>query len=480
MPERPIMLTYSFDGKNRESLYMHLYSAIKKDILSGTLKTGEKLPSKRAFAKNSGVSTITVENSYSLLQAEGYIYSVPKVGYFVSEISLPLPPKDEPENNFSFKLPKPNKYKYDFVSNKTNPDNFPFFVWSKLVRETVAEKRDELMTASPAGGVEEVRDAICRHLRQFRNMSVAPEQIIVGAGTEYLYALIIQLLGRDKKYALENPGYKKVADIYKSNGVKCLLADIDFAGISVEKLESLGADIAHISPSHHYPTGIVTPISRRREILNWAAESPSRYIIEDDYDSEFRLSGRPLPTLQSIDTSGKVIYINTFTKTLASTVRIGYMVLPEKLLGDFYNKLGFYSCTVSNFEQYTLASFINQDYFEKHINRMRNYYRKIRDELLNEIKLSPLNEKCSVSEEKSGLHFLLKVNTALDDDELILKAKEKGLRISCLSQYYLGNRETAPKHILIMNYSAIAAADIKPAVTLLGNCIQSVSERSAD
>lgn len=245
------------------------------------------------------------------------------------------------------------------------------------------------MIHSPSGGIRELREAICQYLYQFRGMKVTPEQVVVGAGTEYLYGLLIQLLGRSRRFAVENPGYRKIPMIYEKNGVSCSYIPLDAHGVRIDALTESGADILHISPSHHFPTGIITPVSRRHELLNWAAASEHRYIIEDDYDSEFRLGGRPLPTLQSIDTIEKVIYINTFTKSLSSTIRISYMILPPHLMRRFQKELGFYSCTVSNFEQYTLTRFLSEGYFEKHINRMRKYYRNQRNAILDCIKSIP-------------------------------------------------------------------------------------------
>jgi GntR family transcriptional regulator/MocR family aminotransferase len=464
------MLTYSFTNIGSATLYMHLYKCIKNDILDGVLSTGTKLPSKRSFAKNLGISTITVENAYAQLQSEGYIYSLPKKGFYVTDISDIT--KEVPVNTSdTFQIIAAPSYRYDFVSNKTNPENFPFSIWAKLMRETISEKNEELMTISPCGGIMELRTAICNHLKQFRNMSVSPEQVIVGAGTEYLYSLIIQLLGYDKIYAIENPGYRKIAQIYQSNHVACEYVNLDSSGIIVSELEACKAEVAHISPSHHYPTGTVTPISRRYELLGWASNDSSRYIIEDDYDSEFRLTGKPMPTLQSIDVMEKVIYINTFTKSLASTIRVSYMVLPKHLLERFYAKLSFYSCTVSNFEQYTLAKFMNDGYFEKHINRMRNYYRRIRDKLLLEIKNSPFSSRVSISEEEAGLHFLMKIDTNISDKRLIEKARENGIHIACLSQYYLDSSTKLPEHVLIMNYSGLKNKDIHNAISLLNSSL---------
>ena len=470
----PKMLTYSFSDIGSDSLYHHLYQCIKNDIVAGTLEPGYKLPSKRTFAKNLGVSNITVENAYAQLQSEGYIYSIPKKGFFVTKLSditpsqLALQPQNHSDYSF---ITSQQLYQADFVSNQTVPDNFPFSVWAKLIRETISERQKELMQTSPSGGILELRAAICEYLKDFRNMQVAPEQIIIGAGTEYLYGLLIQLLGHDKIYAIENPGYQKIAKIYKNNCISFHPIPVLADGIDLDALEAVCADVAHISPSHHFPTGIVTPISKRYELLAWASRKESRYIIEDDYDSEFRLSGKPIPTMQSIDASEKVIYMNTFTKSLSSTIRISYMVLPHHLLNAFYQKLGFYSCTVSNFEQYTLARFLSENYFEKHINRMRTYYRGIRDALLTAIKKSPLSSLCNISEEDAGLHFLMQVTTNQSDDELISHAKNCGLRISCLSQYYYDESLPIPEHILVLNYSNLTIDTVNDAVTLLCKCL---------
>lgn len=476
------MLTYSFENIGNDSLYEHLYKLIKNDILNGLLSSGYKLPSKRTFAKNLNISTITIENAYSQLIAEGYIYSIPKKGYFVSELDKitihnEISSTHEFKNSNSAKThikanaANSSEYAIDFTSNSTNKTVFPFTIWAKLMRELLSENHDKLMTSTPGTGSYELRFAISEHLSDFRGMKVKPEQIIIGAGTEYLYNIIIQLLGRNLTYAVEDPGYKKISQIYQSNKVNVCYIPLNTNGIDVSTLEKSNADVLHLSPSHHFPTGIVTPISKRYELLGWAAKAASnqRYIIEDDYDSEFRLMGKPIPSLQSIDVMERVIYMNSFTKTLASTIRISYMVLPSHLM-DKYNKLlSFYSCTVSTFEQYTLARFISDGYFEKHINRMRNYYRRLRNALISNIKKSSMADIFDILEDDAGLHFLLKVNTRLSDYELKRRAKDNGLKISCLSDYYLSDK--AQEHIIIINYSGLEECDIPNAITALEKCI---------
>ena len=466
------MLTYALENRGTDTLYEYLYKQIKTDILSKKLVAGERLPSKRLLAKNLNVSTITVENAYSQMVAEGYIYSIPKSGYYVTDISADLmkPLPERPAKQFE--KPKEKKtYFADFASNSTVEDAFPFSIWSKLLKEVMAENSKELMSRSPSKGVYELRSAVAGYLYQFRGMDVKPEQVIIGAGTEYLYGLIIQLLGYDKCYAVEDPGYQKISRIYQAQNVCCKFVAMDGNGINMEALEESGADVLHISPAHHFPTGLVTPVSRRYELLSWASRKDNRYIIEDEYDSEFRLVGKPVPTLESIDVGEKVIYINTFSKSLSSTIRISYMVLPESLMRRYDEMLSFYACTVSNIEQYTLARFITDGCLEKHINRMRNYYREQRDLVLACIKKYMNPDKIRIREENSGLHFLLEIDTNYSDDRLRNNAEARDVHISFLSQYYR-NTENARYHTLVINYSGIMPEHIEEAVRRLIESIE--------
>lgn len=460
------MLTYSFDERGNDSLYEFLYKKIKTDILTGVLTSGEKLPSKRSLAKHLNISTITVENAYNQLMAEGYLYSIPKSGFYVSDISSQEPFEKKPPVRTRQTSAKSILYTSDFADNSTLADTFPFTVWSKLTRLTMSDYAKDLMVRSPSGGILQLREAIADYLYQFRGILVEPEQIIVGAGTEYLYNIIIQLLGQDKVYAVEDPGYQKITHIYEANNVACVHIPLDECGINTNALHSSGADILHLSPSHHFPTGIVTPVSRRYELLSWAAASGNRYIIEDDYDSEFRLVGKPIPALQSIDANGKVIYINTFSKSLSSTIRISYMVLPKNLTEKYNRELGFYSCTVSNFDQYTLYQFIEQGYLEKHINRMRNHYRLQRNMILDSIRNQKHFNRIKIKEENAGLHFLLEIDTVDSDEILIQKAAQKGIHITCLSQYFY-NSQIVTEHTIIINYSSIPQSRIPESISLL-------------
>ena len=456
------MLTYSFENIHGP-IYEYLYERIKGDIIAGVLKPGEKLPSKRSFARQHGISTITIQNAYDQLISEGYILTEPRKGYFVAEIrnihKIPV----QGMVSYDIQIPQKPEYLYDLSNNAMNPEHFPFSVWASLSRSILSDRKDELMTVSPSAGVLELREAIANHLKSFRGMLVDPNQIIVGAGTEYLYGLLTKLLGTDAIYAIENPGYKKLQRIYEKLGATCKSTSIDSNGITAEGLERIGAQIAHICPNHHFPTGITMPASRRYELLAWANASADRFIIEDDYDSEFRLVGKPIPTLFSIDACEKVIYLNTFSKSLTPTIRISYMVLPVHLAKRFYEELSFYSCTVSNFEQYILSEFISKGYFEKHINRMRLFYLRQRKNVMELVENSPLRKKCRIHESESGLHFLLELITEQPDAKIKEELNEAGIKLDALSDYFL-LPSRAGEHLFIVNYSNINTNKFEEAI----------------
>lgn len=462
------MLTYTLDKNKGISLYECLYRNIKNDILDGKLKAGDKLPSKRTLAQHLKVSIITVENAYSQLIDEGYVYAIQKKGYYVGKVAGFMPAVKKP--NLPDDQPASPEYFMDFKKNSIISEHFPFTVWAKIMREVILEQDKRLLEPLQYNGVFELRRAIADYLYHFRGMAVDPKQIIVGSGTEYLYNLIVQLLGREKVYAAENPGHTKIAKIYQVNGIGCEYIDIDKDGLSAGGLRKTCADVVHISPAHHYPTGIVMSAGRRQELLHWASEKTGRYVIEDDYDSEFRFAGRPIQTMFSIDHHEKVIYINTFSKTIAPSIRISYMVLPGHLLEKFRKKLDFYACTVPGFEQYTLAKFISQGSFERHINRMKKLYRQKRDTVISAIQSSPFSAKVTINEEKAGLHFLMKVDTPLSDQELKAGAAREGICLACMSDY-LHTADRKYNNILVMNYSGIDTGRLPEALRRLARVL---------
>ena len=464
------MLTYSFQNMGKDSLYEYLYKCIRSDILAGRIRPGEKLPSKRSFARNLGVSVVTVESAYAQLAAEGYIDSRPRSGYYAAHISQelltpsgaglrepgPAPTRRELPERAEGEEAAEGKTEIDLVSGSTDPAQFPFTIWARLMRTVLADRRRELMARAPGGGVPALRQAIADYLRQYQGMDIGWEQVIVGAGTEYLYSLLIQLLGRDRVYALEDPGYGKTARVYESHGVETVYIPMDQAGVQTDRLRESEAAVMHISPSHHFPTGVTTSISGGMNC--WPGRERGRSAVSlrmtTTVSSGWR-GGRSLPSRALTGRDG-VIYMNTFTRSLTPTIRISYMVLPKRLGEEFQRKLGFYSCTVPNFEQYTLAEFIRRGYFEKQINRMRNYYRARRDELLDALGKSPMGEQVSIEGADAGLHFLMRVKTDRTDGELTARAAGQGVKLSCLSQYCHGTvPDRSVRGQVIVNYPGL-------------------------
>lgn len=360
------------------------------------------------------------------------------------------------------------EYFVDLKANRTSVSLFPATVWGRYMREALSLPSDNLLRSIPFNGLPELRRAIASYLRRTRGMDVSPDCIIIGAGSEYLYGRLLQMLGPTTTFAMENPGYRKFAAISKAFGNPWRPVPIDESGLLVDELEESGADVVHVSPANHFPTGIVMPIKRRLELFEWANRARKRYIIEDDYDSEFRYSGRLIMPLFADDASDKVIYLNAFSKTMVPSLRISYMVLPPKLLARYVDTMSFYSCTVSSFEQYALARFIDGGHLERHINRTRNFYRRQREAVLREIAQSPLADISHVEERNAGTHFLLYVRTSLTHDQVRQRGAEQGLNISLFNDYLLrdgdglserttkrfeqySNGETA----LVLNYAGI-------------------------
>ena len=457
------MRTYVLDPAARTPLYEQLYRALKEDILSGAIAGGEKLPSKRALAEHLNVSRITVENAYSQLLAEGYLVSRPRSGYF-AEVLEALPTGREAAIPVTLpaaaaQLPPPSA------------GHFPFSIWAKLMRGVLLDRRDQLLLPPPNTGLEDLRRAIAGMLLRSRGMHVDPNCIVIGAGAEYLYNILIQLLGRDNGFGLEDPGHQKIRQVYEANGLQICPVALDDRGVDMASLTASGATVLHISPSHQFPTGIVTPISRRQQLMAWLSQ-PGRWLVEDDYDSEFRFAGKVIPTMFSMDTTDRVIYMNTFSKTITPALRISYMILPPDLMARYHRLLGFYSCTVPSFEQLTLARFLDEGCFEKHVSRMRRHYRLLRDRLLTLLDQSPLADRMRVQGHEAGLHFLLQLQTALPDDEIETRLADAGIRAASLRRYKTGPAAEADRGRMVLHYSELAEADLPKVVGLLEELVK--------
>ena len=454
------MLTYNMEQRNGVPLYEYLYRCIRTDILNGTLTAGEKLPSKRTLAEHLQISVITVEAAYQQLEAEGYVSTQPKRGFFVNQVDRIDPPPAQ------FSLPAEvfaQSWKLDLSRNRTDLSRFPAATWARLTRQVLSE--GNFLAPAPHQGLLELRQAIAEDLRNFKGMSVLPEQIVVGAGAEYLYLLLAQLFGSRAVFAVEDPGYPKIRQVYQKCGAACLPVPLDHHGMDPAALKTSGATVAHISPTHHYPTGIITPITRRQALLRWAEETGG-FIIEDDYDSEFRFVGRPIPTLQSIDTSGRVVYMNTFSQTIAPSMRVGFMVLPLRLLEQYRAELDFYACTVPVMDQHILARFLSGGHYEQHLSRMRKEYRSRRAAVLEAFQSSPFANRIAITEQGAGLHFLLRLKTRRSDSELRLRAEALGVRLGFLSDYAAFPHPDF-SHTLVVNYAGLDPSRLTETMTLL-------------
>ncbi|PKK99086.1 MAG: GntR family transcriptional regulator [Tenericutes bacterium HGW-Tenericutes-2] len=457
--------------KGKKPIYVELYEQFKKMIVEGKYEENQKLPSKRKLSADLKISPLTVEAAYQQLIAEGYVYAIEKSGYFVSKrVEVILGSKESTINLEKKEVEEKPKYLYEFNTNVVDTSLFPNATWAKLSREVLSENHHEMLNITNPEGMVELRREIARYLDLYRGMQVDPVQIIIGSGSSSLIGLLVEIIGRKSHYAMENPGYSKIYHLFRGNDVHLSLIDLDEMGIDINHLISSNANIVHITPSHQFPTGIVMPIQRRNELLNWANEKDNRFIIEDDYDSEFRFQGKPIPALQGLDYNEKVIYMNTFTKTLAPSFRMGYMVLPRKLL-TIYNQIkGYHGCTVPNFEQYIMYKFMKGGYFERHVNRMKNYYRQKIELIMKIVEKYP---KIRMKGYESGLHFLMEIDSKLSEGDMIQIAMNNKIRVSGLSNYIQGDSTILNKS-LVIGYSGIELEKLNHAMNLL---IQSVLEK---
>ena len=358
-------MKYIISEQANDAAYLQLYKQIRNDIVNGIYPYGAKLPSKRLLSEESGVSVITTAHAYEILFEEGYIESRQRSGYFVIYRESDFITSSEPVYPMAFATT------HSFVGKNV----FPFSILAKTMRKVLLDYADEILVKSPNYGCMELRTAISSYLARSNGMMIEPQQIIIGSGAEYLYNMLVQLLGRNKIYAIENPCYEKIKQVYQSCFVKYDALKMGKDGITSSELSRTKATILHVTPFNSYPSNITATASKRKEYIRWAKERDG-YIIEDNYDSELTISKKNVDTLFSLSDDENIIYLNTFSMTIAPSIRVGYMVLPKSLLSSYDEKLGFYSCTVPVFEQYVLAKLLDSGDFERHINRVRRKKRK--------------------------------------------------------------------------------------------------------
>jgi len=473
------MFTYDLTVKDGRPLYEKLTACIRNDILSGIYTAGQKLPSKRRAAVDLGISVVTVQSAYDQLLAEGYLCARERSGYFVASLEeLPSPMQSiSKAPTMSVAERSPRAGVIDLVSQRVSPQLFPLSIWTKLSRRVLTEQGEALLAPAPPMGLPSLREAIARTLLTTRGIHTSPDCILIGAGNQGLYHTLLLLLGQERLWATENPGYSLIPRLYRQMGAQVTCLPMDEQGVELLPLEASGASVLHISPAHHFPTGILTGAARRRELLRWAEENhtPKRYILEDDYDSEFRMGGRPIPPLCRGAEESSVIYINTFSKTISPSLRIAYAVLPPALAETYEQKLSYLACPVPSFEQYVLAAFLNEGYFERHINRTRTRYRELRNALLSALSQSPYASKYSVKAADGGLHFLLQLEIPLSDQVIKAKAADLGIEVKTLSDYFDPTEPIPHTRTLVVSYAGLSGEQIPSLISRLDKLISSSS-----
>lgn len=438
-------LSVFIDTNSKIPAYEQIYTFIKEEIMNGHLKAGEALPSSRVLAESLQFSRSTILMAYDQLAAEGYIETRPQKGCYVMELEEGFRKNREPEN-FDNSATTTEKYEIDFSPVGIETDNFPYNEWRKISKQIISSENAELLNSGNAKGDIGLRESIAGYLRDSRGVRAHAERIILGSGYENLLMILNFILNNSTVFAMENPVYPKAYRLIRNLGRRIIPVRLDEYGISVEELENTDAEIAYVTPSHQYPLGIVMSVGRRQELLQWAYNEEGRYIIEDDYDSEFRYKGKPIPALQGLDTQERVIYIGTFSKSISPAIRMSYMVLPQELMNKYYDIINFCSNTVSRLDQKIVQIFMESGGFERHLNRMRTIYKNKHSIMLSELKNW---ENTEILGENAGAHMLVRIKNNMTEEELVQKAAHIGIKVYSLKNCYIGERKMETPVIML-------------------------------
>lgn len=449
-------------NSQHQPIYFQLYQQIKQEIQTGILSAHTKMPSKRQLASQLNISVNTVTAAYHQLVDEGFLTAIPQKGFFVCPLDELIQAAIVPRQ--PQQVPQAEPILVDFSTNNVAKDCFPFKIWRKMLNNCFNEYDPDLLTSTPAQGDQQLRNSIAQYLYQARSVTCSPEQVIIGAGNDDLLQMLSYILENDCTIGMENPVYHKAFNFFKRVGHQVISFPVDEQGLMVAPLESYQNMAVYITPSHQFPLGISMPISRRIKLLNWA-NSGSRYIIEDDYDSEFRYQGRPLPSLQSLDKNGRVIYLGTFSNAIAPSLRISYMVLPPQLLHSYLENYTSFSSAVSRFEQAVLNEFIVSGHFETHLNKMRKLYKARRAALIEA--LSIFGSQLEIQGDAAGLYLLVKLNTGLSETEMCHQALYHGVKVYPISPYFTGSVPTQHQSKVLLGYGALTQAQLLQGAELL-------------
>jgi len=433
-----IDITLLIEEKSGEPLYFQLYQHIKKDIIKGKLEAQTRLPSIRALSSHLHISRNTVESAYHKLIDEGYVQSRPRSGLYVIELELDKLPTSLSSRKKPIEVIKKEiaTIQYDFKYGDVDVEHFPLATWRKLSSQCLQPEQVKLFSYGDPQGEAGLRVEIAKYLYDSRGVNCSPNQIIIGAGIQYLLSVLSRLVGISaNSIAMEEPGYDGARTIFRHNGFSINPIPLDEDGLNIHKLYESKSRMVYITPSHQFPYGMVMPIAKRIQLLKWA-EDLKGIIIEDDYDSEFRYAGKPIPSLQNLDVNHRTVYLGTFSKCLLPSLRIAYMILPPNLL-DLYNKQDYqlYDQTVSWFHQKTLELFMSNGHWEAHIRKMRNIYHRKQSTLIEKIR-ELMGDQVTVIGQNAGLHILLRVHNDMNEAELIKAASREGVKVYAVSPFW--------------------------------------------
>ncbi|UOY94406.1 PLP-dependent aminotransferase family protein [Ectobacillus sp. JY-23] len=440
-------------------LYMQIYEHIKQEIIQEHITVGSRLPSHRKLSEHLQVSRNTVELAYAQLVAEGYVHSIPKKGLYAADLSYDIQPASPGVTAPFAQMERPT---FDFSQGLVDASAFPITLWKRTMIQCLYDNEKEWFTPEHIQGEIVLREQLTNYLYQSRGVVCTPEQIVFGAGTQLLLSILVELMGVTT-YAMEEPGFHRARAVLQNSRHPLTYVEIDEHGLSVQALRNTEATIVYITPSHQFPYGMIMPVHRRLELLDWAKETDG-YIIEDDYDGEFRYIGRPIPALQGLDASNRVIYLGTFSKAFLPAMRMSYMVLPPSLLEVYKQKGALYKQTVSKIHQLTMYHFMKNGHWQRHLNRMRTLYKKKQKKLISSIQ-HWMGTNVTIIGSQSGLHIVLDVKNGMTESELIQAAARYDIKVYPLSVYY-ANPPFSCSHILL-GFGGLTEQEIEVAISLL-------------
>lgn len=442
-----------------EPFYIQIYTYFKTKIIKGYLKKDEKLPSIRELSMELKVSKTTVESAYNQLVVEGYVNNIPKKGYFVVELRK----YDFPIHQNKKSIPR-EVHRIFYKNAGVDRESFDVKMWKRLYGSVLIEQKESLFISGDPQGEEDLREKICEFVQRTRGVRCSRDQIVVGAGIQYLLGILCSLLKKEHhSIAMEYPGFIQAKNVFEDYHMDIVSIPVSKEGIDIKKLKDSHAKMVYISPSHQYPTGSVMPIDKRLEILNWSRENDG-IIIEDDYDCLLRYESLPIPALQGLDKGGQVIYLGSFSKILLPSIRISYMILPENILKKYISQKNRYAQSSSKIEQLTLARFMEKGCFGKHLRRIRKIYSKKNEKIVDFIKKQG-KDKIHILGHDSGLHMMFEIKTDKTRQEIIKEAQKTNIYLEIIEGYHKG------KQLVVFPFSGLREGEIEK---ILNECIEKI------